>query len=255
MDEYKKVLRVVWDFSKDTTEKFFKEINNKLESNFKRIGTNLADALMDVISNTFKSGIKEMKSMLEFSQLSSSKTREYAFNYGFSSSEAYGFEKALGAVGLESEEDLFVANKQELAQFRKAFESYSNQYKELYDSGFFKQMQDYQFEMANFKNEMTLEVVKFFMNNKDVIKSGMLAIMKISEWILKIFSWLVDRFGETNKAMTTSEIMNQYSDIKTNNTNVNVNNNFNGVSKSDETWLADMGNLTYAQIIQALGGK
>lgn len=255
MDEYKKQLKIQWVFSKDGLQKFFDDIDKKIMTSLKRSGAQIADTISNAITDAFKDAISEMKEMLEFSQLSNKRTRDLAFGYGFSSAEAYGWTQALEMVGLESEEDLFYANQQELAQFREAFEKYSNKYSELYDAGFFEQMQEYQYEMADFKQELTVEVVDFFMNNKELIKTGMKGMMIAAEVLLKIFGWLVSAFGTTNDALTTSEVISQYSEVKNTSTNVSVNNNFNGIDKSDEAWLSNMGSLTYAQVIEALGGK
>ena len=264
MDEYVKSVTISFD-AKDSIIKIGKQIKDtvagKLQDAMKDIGLQFKDVFNSIVSNfkiSMKDVIDEMKSMLEYSQLSSSKTRELAFGYGFSSSQAYGWEKALKAVGLNSEEDLYYANEQEMAQFREAFTKYSNQYSQLYDSGFFKTMQDYQFEMADFKNEMQLEVVKFFMDNKELIKTGMKGIMEISKVILQIFGWLVGVFGRGTQSdlASTSDIVNQYTQTSNSkNTNVSVSNTFNNVAKEDETWLANAGSMTYEQVIQALGGK
>lgn len=208
-------------------------------------------SIADTIVNSFVDGIREMKNMLEYSQLSSSHTRELAFRYGFSSSQSYGWDKALRAVGLEGEEDLFYANTQELKQFREAFEKYSNYYSQLYDSGFFEKMQEYQFEMNDFRNEIQMQVVKFFMENKDTIKAGMQGILTIAEVVVRGFSWLVSLIGDRQYA-TTSDIINQWGTSSTKNNNVNINNTFNGVGKEDETWLANAGTLSYQQVIQSL---
>lgn len=255
MDEYTKQLKIQWVFSKDGLQKFFDDTDKKIMSSLKRSGAQIADTITTAITDAFKAATSEMKEMLEFSQLSSKRTRDLAFGYGFSSAEAYGWTQALEMTGLESEEDLFYANQQELAQFREAFEKYSNKYSELYDAGFFKQMQEYQYEMADFRQELTVEVVEFFMNNKELIKTGMKGMITAAEVLLKIFGWLVSAFGTTNNALSSSEIVSQYSEVKNTSTNVSVNNNFNGISKSDEAWLSGMGSLTYAQVIEALGGK
>lgn len=255
MDEYKKQLKIKWVFSKDGLQKFFDDTDKKIVKSLKSSGKKIADTITSAITKAFTDSIKEMKSMLEFSQLSSKKTRDLAFGYGFSSAEAYGWTQALKMTGLEDEEDLFYANQQELAQFREAFEKYSNKYSELYDAGFFETMQDFKFEMADFKQELTMEVIEFFMHNKELIKTGMKGMIMAAEILLKMFAWLVEAFGTTNDALSTSDVISQYSDVKNSSTNVSVNNNFNGISKSDESWLSDMGNLTYAQVIEALGGK
>src|SRR5574344_23065 len=263
MDEYTKKVVINFD-AKESIKKIASDIKQNvggtLQKEMSKIGKEFKDVFNSIIPNFQMSRtgeVNETKSMPEHSQLSSSKTRELAFGYGFSSSQAYGWEKALKAVGLNSEEDLYYANEQEMAQFREAFTKYSEQYSQLYDSGFFQTMQEYQYEMADFKNEMQLEVVRFFMDNKDSIKNGMKAIMTISEYVLKIFGWLVNIFGQNAQSdlASTTDIVNQYNQSASKNTNVAVNNTFNNVAKEDETWLANAGSMTYEQVIQALGGK
>lgn len=253
-DEYKKTFKIVWEWSKDSLVKMSEDLDRTISRGIKSSVNWFKNQFIDAFKSAFKDSISEMKNILEYSQLSSSRTRDLAFGYGFSSSQAYGFTQALRAVGLESEEDLFYANTQELAQFRKSFEKYSNYYEDLYNSGFFDTMQDYQFEMQDFKMSLTQEVIQFFINNKDLIKTGMKGLLEISKTLLQLFSWLVSAFGNTNQALETSEILSQYSNVTNNSRTVSINNNFNGVGKNDERWLADMGNLTYAQVIEALGG-
>lgn len=254
MNEYLKKFLVSLHLDKESLQNFSKDLKKTVTLSFRNASQEVAKNIGNAITSAFTNAWKELSNILNFSQLSSSKTRELAFGYGFGPGEAYAWEKALGAVGLKNEEDLFYANQQELAQFREAFEKYSNKYDELYDSGFFETMQEYQFEMADFKNEMQLEIVEFFMNNKELIKSGMKAVMTMAEVLLEMFGWLVRAFGNTNEALSTSDVISQYSEVKNNSNSVSVNNNFNGVGKSDEQWLSDMGQLTYAQVIEALGG-
>lgn len=251
--EYSKSFLVSLDFKKS-----LKEFGTTLQKDVSKFGKNILTeikqpllAITNTIMDSFKNGIQEMKDMIDYSQLSSSYTRELALRYGFSSSQAYGWDKALSAVGLESEEDLFYANSQELKQFREAFEKYSNYYSELYDSGFFETLQDYQFEMNQFTNDIKLEVVRFFIENKDVIKSGMVALMDISKQIVALTAWLVGAFGQRQYA-TTSDVINNWGTSSTKNNNININNTFNGVGKEDETWLANSGTLTYQQVIRSL---
>lgn len=253
-DEYKKTFKIAWEWSKDSLVKMSEDLDRAITKGVKSSVSWFKNQFIGAFKDAFSNSIEEMKSMLEYSQLSSSRTRELAFGYGFSSSQAYGFTQALKAVGLENEENLLYAKTQELAQFRKAFEKYSNYYENLYNSGFFEIMQDYQFEMQDFKMELTQEVIQFFINNKDLIKDGMKGLLEISKTLLQLFSWLVSAFGNANQALETSEILSQYSNVTNNSRTVSINNNFNGVGKNDERWLADMGNLTYAQVIEALGG-
>lgn len=217
---------------------------------------NLIEKGLNNFSEIVKDSIEELNNILDFSELSNSKTRNLAFQYGFNSAQAYGYNKAMDLLGFESEEDLYYANAEEIKLFRNSFDKYSDYYNELYDSGFFDTLREYQYEMQDFKQEMQMEVITFFMNNKDIIKSGLIALMKMSEWVAKIFGKLVSWFGSTNTSpATVSDVINQYRNVNSTNTNVNISNQFNNTPKEDETWLANAGELTYEQIVRALGGE
>ena len=262
-NEYLKKLKLSIDPVLASANHFKKDLINAVKpasNEFKRdIIQGLSDGtktFTDALEHVFTNAIKDMKSMLELSQLSNRETRELAFGYGFSASEAFGWKKALEAVGLSGEEDLFYANQQELRQFREAFTKYSQKYDELYDSGFFETMQDYQYEMQDFKNEMSLEVAQFFMDNKDTIKGAMKAMMWTADAIMTIIDFLKRLFKNptsTNVA-TSADIINQYSTSSNKNVNVNNTNNFTNVSAENKPWIEDMMNMNYEQLIQSLGG-
>lgn len=222
------------------------------------------DSLNDILTSALKSlgsllasGFDELENILNFSQLSDANTRDLMMRYGFSNSEAYGYEKAMGALGFKSEEDLMYANQQELELFRKSFEKYSGKYNELYNSGMFDSMQEFNTQMQEFKEDVKLEVVTFFMNNQDTIRAAMKGIISLAEFAItalgKIVQWLNPdaRTSDSQKAANTASIISNYSNINSG-TNVSIDNTFNNVAKSDQTWLAHAGQLTYEQIIKAL---
>lgn len=221
------------------------------------LGTSFTNELKSVVSDftsQLKFGLKdvidELNNILSFSRLSNAKTRELAFGYGFSASESYGWSKALKALGFSGEEDLFYANTQELRMFRESFEKYSKEYEELYDSGFFDTMQEFEYEMREFKQQMILEVAQFFMNNKDLIKDGMIALMEIGKWVLDIASKINKLFG--GSTTSNADILNQYSTVNHSNTNVNINNTYNN---ADRNTISNAGEYNYQQLIVALGGR
>lgn len=222
------------------------------------------DSLNDILTSALESlgsllasGFDELENILNFSQLSDAETRDLMMRYGFSNSEAYGYTKAMDALGFKSEEDLMYANQQELELFRKSFEKYSGKYNELYNSGMFDSMQEFNTQMEEFKEDVKLEVVDFFMNNQDTIRAAMKGIISLAEFAItalgKIVQWLNPdaRTSDSQKAANTASIISNYSNINSG-TNVSIDNTFNNVAKSDQTWLAHAGQLTYEQIIKAL---
>lgn len=249
MNEYFKKIILSFKPDKESLKKVGEELNKNL---FKPT----FDWALDKFKSIVTGALDDMKDMLEYSQLSNAHTRELAFGYGFSSSQAFGYDKALQAVGLSSMDDLMYANPQERQQFFEAFEKYSNKYDELYDSGFFEQMQEYQYEMEDFKFEMQMNIVEFFMQNKDTMIDMMEFAIDAAEVIISGFSWLINFLerghhqSSSERAAAVSDVINSYSTSKS--TNVSIDNTFNNVSSTDRSWLAHAGSLTYDQIIKAL---
>lgn len=238
------------------TGELFENASKLFSGDFDSLNDILTSAL-ESLGSLLASGFDELENILNFSQLSDANTRDLMMRYGFSNSEAYGYTKAMGALGFESEEDLMYANQQELELFRKSFEKYSGKYNELYNSGMFDSMQEFNTQMEEFKEDVKLEVVDFFMNNQDTIRAAMKGIISLAEFAItalgKIVQWLNPdaRTSDSQKAANTASIISNYSNINSG-TNVSIDNTFNNVAKSDQTWLAHAGQLTYEQIIKAL---
>lgn len=238
------------------TGELFENASRLFSGDFDSLNDILTSAL-ESLGSLLASGFDELENILNFSQLSDANTRDLMMRYGFSNSEAYGYTKAMGALGFESEEDLMYANQQELELFRKSFEKYSGKYNELYNSGMFDSMQEFNTQMEEFKEDVKLEVVDFFMNNQDTIRAAMKGIISLAEFAItalgKIVQWLNPdaRTSDSQKAANTASIISNYSNINSG-TNVSIDNTFNNVAKSDQTWLAHAGQLTYEQIIKAL---
>lgn len=245
---------------KEQAEIDFEDFKSKATDLVKNTLTNAFNSFVSNVKDAFSDAWEELDNILAYSKLSDSNTRELAFTYGFNSSEAYGYDKSMDILGLESFEDLMYMTAQEQEQFNELFKNYSSRYADLYDSGFFTDLQDYNVEMANFQEEMQLELVQFFMDNKDTIQTTMKAMIDLSSYAIKVLGWFVDNWGggtaisDSAKSAATSDIVNQYSssNSSTTNTNVNVDNTFNNVASSDQSWLANAGQLTYEQVIKAL---
>ena len=217
------------------------------------------DKVLGGLKKVFENAWKELKNVISFSRMSNSETRDLMLGYGFSGSQAYGWTKAMGALGFNSEEDLMYASTEELTMFREAFNKYSDKYNKLYDDGTFKTMREFEVEMAEFKEDMTLEVVQFFMDNKDGIKKALLALIDLSEFVIgtigKFFNLMSsDGRSSSERAAATASIIRNYSNIN-NGTNVRIDNTFNNVAKSDQGWLINAGQMVIEPIIAALETK
>lgn len=239
-------------FSKESMKQFsdsfgkgIKEAYNEMVDPSKQ-GGRLANAMtnklqqvlnkaLEGLKKIFTDSLDEFNSIIGYSKLSNARTRELAFGYGLSGSQAYGFDKALELLGL-SESDLPFMSAQEQAKFTEYFNKYTEKYNKLYDSGFFEDYIEYQYEMADFRQELQTEVIQFFMDNKDVIRDGMLAIMQLAKFTIQALGWLVQNF--TGRASTDSERSAKTMsilDAASKTANVTIDQSFNNVSKADQT--------------------
>lgn len=221
--------------------------------------TRTINSAWDNLKNILSDAWSELGDILNYSLLSNSKTRDLAFTYGFSGSQAYGFETAKELMGIENDEDLMYMNKDQWNQFSELFSKYTDKYSELYDSGFFEEYRQFQVEMQEFKQDFQMQFMKLIMDNKDTIITGMKAIISLADTVLSILSWLMDTFGDSSttsseRLSATNDIINSYGGnvSNTNTVNASVNQTFNNVSKEDQSWLANVGSMTYEQLCQML---
>ena len=232
----------------------FDDFKSSLVAGLKSLGKSFIDALKTLISNS----IQEMQNMLGYSRLSNQSTRDLAFTYGFNAAQGYGFDKAKHILGIQSDEDLYFMNNQQRNKFQEMFTKYSEKYSKLYDSGFFDTLEEYNVEMADFRGEMQMEVIRFFMDNKESIKAGMKAIMQLTEFVISGLGWLITYFGgrspmsDSTRSANTMDVINNYSNSNSRSVNVKIDNMFNNVAKNDRSWLQNAGQMTYEQIIHAL---
>lgn len=251
-DDFAKAFNKV--FEGDSSKSAGNILGNKLATS---LGKVLTDS-WELLKKTLKDSWEELGNMLDYSLLSNQHTRELAFTYGFSGSQAYGYDKAMALMGFSSEEDYMYATGEQKKQFAELFAKYTNKYSELYDSGFFEEYRNFQVEMADFKQEVQMKFIKFFMDHKDTIMGAMEAILKLTEGVLSILDFLVRVFGggrsSSQRISETNDIINSYggNTNTSNNTNIKIDNTFNNVDRESQNWLANAGEMTYEQIIQAL---
>lgn len=228
-------------FTKDTFLKGFKSITTDL---------------LNGITSTFKDAWTELKEITKFSTMTDDSVRSLKLGYGFSSSQAYGYSQALNATGMSSMEDLMWANSTQLEQFRKAFDKYSEYYEQTITDDFVEKQIEFQSEMMMFKQDLTNEVIGFYMDNKDTIITCMDSLITFSEYTIKALGWIVKYFGGNDRSQEikirdTQSIISSYTKSNTTN-NINTTNNFNNVDSSDKTWLTNSVQLAYKQQIAAL---
>ena len=258
--------------NKQLAEEFGKNVKSELEmSSEVMVGnlkaqfldklSSLASSFLSSIGNVFKEAWGELDTMLRSSLLSDANTRENIFSYGFSASESYGFDKAKQMLGIQSEEDLMYMNETQRSKFAEVMTKYSEKYNALYNSGFFDKYLEFQIEMEEFKLDMQMEIIEFFMGNKDTIKKFMELSMSAMEFIVEALDWLMDFFGRSkqttdeDKLSNINDIISSYTSNSINiSQNFNNNNTFNGSTDSQRSAYLDMLNAQMVEAKRALGG-
>lgn len=232
-----------------------------LKTQFLNKLVDLANSFLSNIGNLFKEAWGELDTMLRSSLLSDANTRENIFSYGFSASESYGFDKAKQMLGIQSEEDLMYMNETQRSKFEEVMTKYSEKYEALYNSGFFDKYLEFQIEMEEFKLDMQMEVIEFFMDNKNTIKKFMELSMNAMEFIVDALGWLIGFFGKSerttneDKLSNINDIISSYTSNSTNIIqNFNNNNSFNGSTDSQRSAYLDMLNAQMVEAKRSLGG-
>ena len=231
------------------------EFKNKALATFKQF---VSDAL------------EELEEMASWDITGSTKYNKAAsdmyMNYGLQGADAYAMSKALKATGIDDMEtyltDPMVRGNQALLDaFDEQYDIAKQQYEEDFEVA--KAYQEFQKEFDIFKKELQKSLIDFFMANKDTIMNILNFLMQSMEWLVKLVGDIVSIFGGSTQERTNEQrqaAMNELLGV-TNNSNttnnkqttVNVSNTYNGVGKTDQSFLQNSGQLTYQQIIEYLG--
>jgi len=239
---------------------FFSGIITGDFDDFKDALQDIATSLIQGLANVIGSALDEMGNVLKANRLSNADTRELAFRYGFNAAEVYAWQKASDALGFRSEEDMLYATDSQRQLFTKTFTTFAEKYTALYDSGTFDTLEEFEVEMKAMKEEFTLDVAAWFVENKDTLKALMTAVLDLTKVILGWLGGMIKHSqGDFSTRRHMSSVQFDYergSSLVNNNSNVNVriDNSFTNVQKEDQSWLANAGQLTYQQVIRALGG-
>ena len=239
---------------------------NNMQRKIEDFATKAKDAIIDFVNDA----IEAMQDMATWDLQNSKVFNQDAVNMymqtGLQGANAYGMSKALETQGFGSMDDFIEAmpfmNQEQLAYMQEIAEINKEQYAE--DLEVALAFQEFQVEYDKFKQELQKSLIDFFMENKDTIMTileGMMnflgAILNVVDGIFGLFSGARER-SEEKKKQVTADILGVSSSTLTNNnttnntSNVNVNNTFNGVGQQDQSWLANTGQMTYQQVIEAL---
>lgn len=204
---------------------------------------NLSNDALKALKGIFEDAWAELENITNFSRLSSKTTRDLVFSYGFNSSQAYGYSQAMSMMKFESEEDLLYATTDEIIQFKELFNKYTDWYSEQ-GSEELQLYRDFEIELAEFKQDMKLTVVDFFMDNKDDIKRLIAFSFEFGTFMMDSLGWILKYFGgqtarsASQKSADSADIIRNYSNTSTVNNN-NFNNVFNVSGPNASRQVAD----------------
>lgn len=237
---------------------------NKMKDTISKWATKSLEAIKSFVQDA----LKEMSNMASFSANTTkynATSSEMLMNWGLSGADAYAVQSALQSTGIGSIDTLLTdptISKELMDAFKKDVDLARKQYEE--DIEIAEEYQKFQREFSVFKRELQKEVIDFFMNNKDTIKSFLEITMQSMKTIVKIVAAIGEFLTGEGSYKTTSDSERQQitSDILGISTNggstksitMNMNNTYNGVNYQDKQSLIDSDNLRYRQGIAAWNG-
>lgn len=213
------------------------------------------------VFNEAKQMMEDIAAYSEGSKVYSAEATSLKMNYGMSGAQAYAAQQASKDTGFGSFDE-FVQNyafatKETQERWQELFQKYEKTYEQ--DKEIALAFQEFEVEWLDFKKEMGMELIDFFMENKDTIKEVLKGLMHFMEVGLEVFGGLLKWLGDgvrsdSERNQATSDILQSQVNNNRNDysKSVSVSNTFNGVQSSDRSELVNAGSLTYTQIMEAL---
>ena len=232
----------------DSIEEFTKNKLNRIANNIQQFFTDIYNDAKEMMSN--------IAAFSEKSGIFSSEATGLKLSYGLSGAEAYAWSQAAKDVGFSSFDDylenFMYATDETNERLQKLVEKYTETYEQ--DKEIAEAYQKFQTEFTDFKKQLQMELIDFFMNNKDTIKTVLQATIEFMKAMLQLVGWIVNFLSgghersASERASSLSDIYNNYGAAS--NTNVKIDNTFNGVGSNDKNMLINAGSLVYRQALQ-----
>lgn len=216
----------------------------------------IADKALKKLKDIAVDSVDELHNVIDYSRLSNQDVREQAFEFGFSPSENYAYSKAMDVMGLSSFDDLYFLTEKQWKRFNDNFEKFEERYSNLYDEGFFESVEDYNYRLAEWEEEMKYEFLEFFVDNKELIMGGLDILTELLGYAATATRWLLggdsQELDEQKRARRVAEIINTQNGSTTKNTTVTFSPVFNGVGSDTKAGLDTSLSLVKEQILLAL---
>lgn len=236
-------IRILTDSQKKEAEMI--QMREKLMQKFGDIVSEALDKLKEVFSDAWE----EMSSMLQYTN----DTKPLAAN-----AQKYAYEKTMDFMGLSSSSEIYELDKKGLAKFQEKFIEYTDRYEQLYDEGFFDQLQEYNWEIEEFKQDIQSSIIQFYVDNKDIIKVAMQSIIKLADFVVDKFGILLRNItgserSASERAAATSEIIHR---TENKNTNIKMDTTYNltydDIGKPHTEQIINSSQFIWEQILSAL---
>lgn len=216
-----------------------------------KIGEKALKKLKEIVDDS----VDELHNVVDYSRLSNKDVREQAFEFGFSPAENYAYSKAMDVMGLSGFEDLYFLTENQWKRFNENFEKFQERYTRLYDEGFFDAVEDFNYQMAEWEEDLKYTFLQFVVDNKEDVMDLLDLVENILETTVKMTSWW---FGESagakrrRRASEVAEIIGTGNSTTTKNTTVTFSPVFNGVGSETKASLDTSLSLVKEQILLAL---
>ena len=221
---------------------------------FSKVATKTVNEIKK-ISAKFLKEFQKVQDLVDYSRLSNQAVREQAFEFGFSPAENYAYTQAMDVMGLSSFEDLYFLTENQWTRFNNNFEKFQERYTKLYDEGFFDAVEDFNYQMAEWEEDLKYTFLQFVVDNKEDVMDLLDLVENILETTVKMTSWF---FGESagakrrRRASEVAEIVGTGNSTTTKNTTVTFSPVFNGVGSETKASLDTSLSLVKEQILLAL---
>lgn len=264
IERLKSLKMMLDDLSSSPQQSGGNRVKEMIASQLKGAVTDLGHAIQDFFADVFANAKERMIDMASYdlgsSLVTNQRARSQALQFGITDpSQNYALSQSMSELGMQSEEDLMYMNERQQEKFAERMGHWTSKYDELANRDFFNTIQEFSLEFGEFKADMELGLIEFFINNKEQIKLVMTTAMAFMEGVVQllggILGFLQVSRSDSQKHAASMELVRNYG-TNVSSTNVNISNTLNPSSQvlTDKQMLSQAGTLSYAQLIEALNG-
>lgn len=169
------------------------------------------------------------------SLITNAAARQTQLQYGLTAGQAYAFDQTQQILGIQSDEDLLYMNQSQRAVFRQMMQKQQEWYTQLESSGVLRSIQLLQLDFAMFKQEMAVDIMKWFGENKGTLMSIMKASLTVLKALLQAVGSILTFFGANTWVNTYGAGSSILSDTVAAANTTSINKNVNMTMTSNAT--------------------